>query len=107
VAWERLIIDPGFGFAKQPVHSMTVLAHLEAFAALGRPLLSGPSRKSFLTSATGALPPAERDWATSAAVTASVLGGAHIVRVHHVAAMVQVVRVADAIRTAASGPTSS
>jgi dihydropteroate synthase len=100
VAWDRLIVDPGFGFAKKAPHSMTALARLEAFAALGRPILSGPSRKSFLTSATGPLPPAERDWATAAAITASVLAGAHIVRVHRVAEMVQVVRVADAIRAA-------
>jgi len=98
VAWDQVIIDPGLGFAKKPAHSMTTLAHLDAFAALGRPILSGPSRKSFLTFATGPLPPGERDWATAAAVTASVIGGAHIVRVHRVAEMVQVVRVADAIR---------
>jgi dihydropteroate synthase len=98
VTWERIIIDPGFGFAKKATHSMHVLANLDAFSALGRPILSGPSRKSFLTAATGPLPPAQRDWATAAAVTASVLAGAHIVRVHQVAEMVQVVRVADAIR---------
>ena len=60
----------------------------------------GVSRKSFLTAATGPLAPGARDWATAAAVTAAVLGGAHIVRVHRVAEMAQVVRVADAIRTA-------
>jgi dihydropteroate synthase len=101
VSWDRLIIDPGFGFAKKAVHSMTALARIDAFAALGRPIVSGPSRKSFLTSAAGAMPPADRDWATAAAVTASVLAGAHIVRVHRVAEMVQVVRVAEAIRAAA------
>jgi dihydropteroate synthase len=98
VAWDRLVIDPGFGFAKKAADSMTVLAHLDDFAALGRPVLAGPSRKSFLTSATGALAAADRDWATAAAVTASVLAGAHIVRVHRVAEMTQVVRVADALR---------
>lgn len=98
---DRLVIDPGFGFAKKAAHSMSVLASLDSFAALGRPILSAPSRKSFLTSATGALAPHERDWATAAAVTASVLAGAHIVRVHRVAEMVHVVRVADAIRAAA------
>ena len=100
VSWDRLVIDPGFGFAKRADHSMTALARFASFAALGRPLLSGPSRKSFLTSATGPLPPPDRDWATAAAVTASVLAGAHIVRVHRVAEMVQVVRVADALRRA-------
>jgi dihydropteroate synthase len=101
VASDRIVIDPGFGFAKKAAHSMTALARLPEFARLGRPILSGPSRKSFLTSATGPLPPPERDWATAAAVTASVLAGAHIVRVHRIAEMVHVVRVADAIRDAA------
>ena len=72
-------------------------------AALGRPLLVGASRKSFLTSAAGPLAPVERDWPTAAAVTAAILGGAHIVRVHRVEEMVQVARVADAIRAAALG----
>lgn len=100
VSRDRLVIDPGLGFAKTALHSMTALAHFAAFASLRRPLLSGPSRKSFLTSATGPLPPADRDWATAAAVTASVLAGAHIVRVHRVKEMVHVVRVADALRQA-------
>ena len=100
VTWDRLIVDPGLGFAKQAAHSFGVLARLDTIAGLGRPLLVGPSRKSFLTQATGARPPAERDWSTAAAVTAAVLGGAHIVRVHRVAEMVQVVKVADAIRAA-------
>jgi dihydropteroate synthase len=97
---ESIVIDPGVGFGKRAEHSFTVLARLGALAALDRPILSGPSRKSFFTPAIGERAPAERDWATAAAVTASVLGGAHIVRVHNVAAMVDVVRVAD--RLAAS-----
>jgi dihydropteroate synthase len=101
VPWDRMVLDPGLGFAKKAEHSMTALAATARFAALGRPLLIGPSRKSFLTSATGPLPAAARDWATSAAVTAAVLGGAHIVRVHRVAEMAQVVKVADALRSAA------
>lgn len=100
IAWDRLIVDPGIGFAKRAGHSLRVLAELPRLAALGRPLLVGPSRKSFLTAATGPMPPAERDWPTAAAVAAAVLGGAHIVRVHRVADMVSVVRVADAIRGA-------
>lgn len=98
VRWDRLVIDPGLGFAKQAVHSFEALAATDRFASLGRPVLVGPSRKSFLTSATGARPADARDWATAAAVTAAVLGGAHIVRVHRVPEMVDVVRVADAIR---------
>jgi dihydropteroate synthase len=101
VVWDRLVLDPGLGFAKRAEHSFSVLAGLWRLASLGRPLLVGPSRKSFLTAAAGPQAAADRDWATAAAVTAAVLGGAHIVRVHRVAEMAQVVRVADAIRDAA------
>jgi dihydropteroate synthase len=95
---ERLVVDPGLGFAKRPGHSYQVLADLPELASLGLPILVGPSRKSFLQAPLGAVPPGARDWGTAAAVTAAVLLGAHIVRVHAVGAMVQVVRVADAIR---------
>ena len=100
VARESVIIDPGVGFAKRGNQSMQVLAELNRFADLGLPLLIGPSRKSFLASATGPLTGEDRDWATAAAVTAAVLGGAHIVRVHNVARMAVVIKVADAIRAA-------
>ena len=98
VARERLIIDPGVGFAKRGNQSLQVLAGLGRFLELGRPLLVGPSRKSFMAAATGPLSGEDRDWATAAAVTAAVLQGAHIVRVHNVEKMVHVVRVADALR---------
>ncbi len=96
---DRIIVDPGLGFAKEAPHSYEALARLDAFAELGCPVLVGPSRKSFLARPLGGpVPPAERDWATAAAVTAAVLAGAHIVRVHAVREMAQVVRVADEIR---------
>jgi dihydropteroate synthase len=95
---ECVILDPGLGFAKRPEHSYEALAALPEFAGMGRPLLAGPSRKSFLTAAIGPREPNGRDMATAAAVTAAVLLGAHIVRVHNVPDMVDVVRVADAIR---------
>lgn len=99
IAREAIIVDPGLGFAKEPAHSYEALARLHEFAELGRPILSGPSRKSFLSKAVGrTLAAAQRDWGTAAAVTASVLAGAHIVRVHAVAEMAQAVRVADEIR---------
>ena len=98
IAREAIIIDPGLGFAKRAEHSFAALASLDTLRSLDRPILCGPSRKSFLTSAIGNKAPAEREWATAAAVTASVLLGAHIVRVHRVAEMVDVVRVADRIR---------
>lgn len=101
VAREAVVVDPGIGFAKQAGHSWSVLAHLDAapLLALDRPLLVGPSRKSFLQRAVGERPAAERDPATAAAVAAAVLLGAHAVRVHDVAGMVQVARVADMITT--------
>jgi dihydropteroate synthase len=99
VPWERIMVDPGIGFAKRAAHSYGVLARLpELAAALDRPVLAGPSRKSFMQEALGGRPPTERDWGTAAAVAAAVLNGAHIVRVHAVPEMVQVVRVAEEIR---------
>jgi dihydropteroate synthase len=97
VAREAIVVDPGIGFAKKAEHSFAMLARLPELAVLGRPVLVGTSRKSFHQAAVGPRPAAERDWATAASVTAAVLGGAHIVRVHRVAEMVQVVRVADEI----------
>jgi dihydropteroate synthase len=102
---DRIIVDPGIGFAKRSQHSYGVLAHLTEIAGvLDRPLLVGPSRKSFMRDALGDRPAAERDWGTAAAVSAAVLAGAHIVRVHAVAEMAQVVRVAEAIRNAGGEP---
>ena len=102
VSRDAIIIDPGLGFAKRAEHSYDVLARLDTLAALDRPILSGPSRKSFLKAAIGEADPSAREWGTAAVVTASVLLGAHIVRVHGVAAMVDVVRVADKVRDAAT-----
>ena len=104
IARDRIILDPGFGFAKRAPQSMALLAELGRLAALGFPILSGPSRKSFLKIGLGEVPPAERVWGTAAAVTASILFGAHIVRVHDVAEMAQVARVADAIAAASPSP---
>ena len=99
ISADRIIVDPGLGFAKEARHSYEALARLDAFTELGCPMLIGPSRKSFLAKPLGGTVAAsERDWATAAAVTAAVLGGAHIVRVHAVREMVQVVRVAEEIR---------
>jgi dihydropteroate synthase len=99
VARDATIVDPGLGFAKEPAHSYEALARLHELAELGRPILCGPSRKSFLSKAVGrTLAAPQRDWGTAAAVTASVLAGAHIVRVHAVSEMAQAVRVADEIQ---------
>jgi dihydropteroate synthase len=93
-----IIVDPGVGFAKRAEHSYGVLARLPQIAsALELPMLVGPSRKSFLKAAANGADAPGRDWPTAAAVTAAVLGGAHIIRVHAVAPMAQVVRAAEEI----------
>lgn len=95
----RILIDPGLGFAKRAGQSYAALAALGRLAALDRPILVGPSRKSFLAGRAdrGAR---DRDWATAAAVTAAILEGAHVVRVHRVRGMRQVAEVADRCRAA-------
>lgn len=98
ISRDQIIIDPGLGFAKESRHTFSALANLPDLAGLGLPTLVGPSRKSFLKDALGAVPPEEREWGTAAAVTTAVLLGAHIVRVHGVREMSQVVRVADKLR---------
>ncbi len=95
---DQLVLDPGLGFAKRPAETFAVLAQLGALAELDRPILVGPSRKSFLQETLGACPPGEREWGTAAAVASAVLLGAHIVRVHGVREMTHVVRVADRVR---------
>jgi dihydropteroate synthase len=97
---ENMLVDPGLGFAKEAPHSYEVLSRLHQFAELGRPIVVGASRKTFLTRPLARRDPdtATRDWATTAAVTAAVLCGAHIVRVHAVKELAEVVRVADEIR---------
>ena len=104
IAHERIVLDPGLGFAKRAEHTLAALAGFTRFAELGYPLLSGPSRKSFLKAALGDVPPDQRVWGTAAAVAISIALGAHIVRVHDVAEMVQVARVADAIANANDSP---
>jgi len=101
VAKSQIILDPGIGFGKSHGQNYELLQELPQLTVLGYPLLVGTSRKGFL-GATFArdgqpAPPEERIWGTAATVTASILGGAHIVRVHDVAEMVQVARVADCV----------
>lgn len=99
---QRLLLDPGLGFAKEPAHSWALLAALPELAALGSPLLVGASRKGFL----GALladadgvprPPAERDDATAAVTVLVAQAGAWAVRVHDVRASADAVRVVAAV----------
>jgi dihydropteroate synthase len=97
----QIIIDPGIGFGKSFEQNYELLRKLPELAKLGYPLLVGTSRKGFLgaTLARDGKPaaPEDRAWGTAATVTASILGGAHIVRVHDVAEMTQVARVADCL----------
>jgi dihydropteroate synthase len=102
VARERVILDPGLGFAKTAEHNVALLARVTELRALGRPLLVGPSRKSFIGKLTGA-EVGDRLPGTLAAVTACVLAGVELVRVHDVAATRQAVLLAAAIRGSASG----
>lgn len=104
----KIWIDPGFGFAKTWEQSLSLLANLDAFVAMGHRILSGPSRKSFLAEAVhaqGAPKPAADDrlGGTASAVAMSVLAGVHAVRVHDVAVMKQVVSVTQAAMRRRSG----
>jgi len=99
---ERIVLDPGIGFGKAYESNYALLARLEELRDLGRPLLSGVSRKSFLGRTLAPLrggvdaPADERGNATIAAVTASILAGADIVRVHDVRPAVEAAAIADA-----------
>lgn len=96
---ERIAVDPGLGFGKTAEQSLALMGGLSAFRALGRPIVIGPSRKSFV-GAVLERPVHEREWGTAAAVAAGVLQGAHVVRVHSVAQMKDAARMAHAIREA-------
>lgn len=93
---ERIIVDPGVGFGKAPEHNLTILNRIGELVALGRPVLVGPSRKAFI----GKVLDREVDQrlhGTAAAVAAAVAGGAHILRVHDVGPMRDVIEVTRAI----------
>lgn len=106
VAREHIVLDPGFGFGKNFEENYPLLAGLRDLHHLGFPLLAGTSRKSFLGRTLARegkdAPPAERLYGTLAAVTASILEGAHIVRVHDVREAVDAAKVADQILIAGS-----
>ncbi|MGQ9693146.1 MAG: dihydropteroate synthase [Thermodesulfobacteriota bacterium] len=95
---EKIIIDPGLGFGKslEQGHNLLILKYLQKFRELGKPVLIGPSRKAFIGRILN-LPPGEREEGTMAAVAIAILNGANIVRVHEIARMRRVVKVADAI----------
>lgn len=101
VAKSQIVLDPGIGFGKSYGQNYELIARLAELEKLGFPLLVGTSQKGFIgaTLARDGMPrpPAERIWGTAATVAASILNGAHIVRVHDVAEMVQVARVTDCV----------
>ncbi len=96
IARERIILDPGIGFAKNAQQNLSLLKGLKSLLKLARPLLVGVSNKSFIGTVTDR-PVPHRTMGTAAAVTAAVLGGATMVRVHDVGAMREVVRMSEAI----------
>jgi len=96
VAWERIIVDPGLGFGKTVEQNLEIMDRLSELKVLGRPILVGPSRKSFI-GYTLDLPPEERLEGTAATVALCIARGADIVRVHDVRKMVRVARMTDAI----------
>jgi dihydropteroate synthase len=96
VPWDRLVVDPGFGFGKTPDHNVALLADLGALRVLGRPILLGTSRKSTLGKLLD-LPPGQRVEATAATTALGIAAGADIVRVHDVRENARTARVADAI----------
>ncbi len=96
VARERIVLDPGLGFAKKPQHNYEILRHLPRLAALGHPVMVGPSRKRFLGAVTGTATD-ERDPATAAACVAAYTLGALLFRVHAVAATREALTVAHAV----------
>ena len=94
------MLDPGIGFAKTFEHNLTLLNRLGEFASLAdrAPVLVGASRKAFIGKICEQPEPLQRDWGTSAACCAAIVGGAAVLRVHNTQAMRQVADVMDAIR---------
>ncbi|HHP7230561.1 MAG TPA: dihydropteroate synthase [Xenococcaceae cyanobacterium] len=94
---ENIIIDPGIGFAKNATQSIELLKRLSEFQSLNFPILVGTSRKSFIGQILNQKDPKERVWGTAATCCSAIAGGANLLRVHDVAQMSDVIRVADAL----------
>jgi dihydropteroate synthase len=93
---ERTMLDPGIGFGKTAADNMRLLKHLARFQALGRPILTGVSRKAFIGSVTGG-EPRDRVEGTAAAVAVAIMNGSSVIRVHDVAVMKKIAAMTDAI----------
>lgn len=94
----KIILDPGIGFGKLPEHNLEIIRNLREFTLLGKPILIGVSRKSFIGRILDDAPPEQRLEGTAAAVAVSIINGANIVRVHDVAYISKIVKVVDAIK---------
>jgi dihydropteroate synthase len=99
MAKDHILIDPGIGFGKTVDHNLTLIKQLGFFQDLDKPLVLGTSRKAFIGKITGQ-EPLNRDWSTAATLVVGAWQGAHMVRVHNVAAARQVLAVVDALRDA-------
>ncbi len=99
ISYDHIVVDPGIGFAKTKNQNLSLIKHLGSFQKFERPILIGPSRKSFIGEITGN-PPQDRLFGTAASVALSVERGARIIRVHDVRAMKEVVQVTQAILNA-------
>jgi dihydropteroate synthase len=95
---DKIIIDPGIGFGKTVEHNLEIIRRLDSFTGFEKPILLGPSRKSFIGKILGDILVTERLEGTAAAVAIGILNGANMVRVHDVEAMVKVARIADGIK---------
>lgn len=99
IADDKIIIDPGLGFGKTLEHNLEIIRRLNEFSGFEKPILLGPSRKSFIGSLLGGLPADERLEGTASAVAIGIFNGANIIRVHDVKVMIRVARIADGIKT--------
>tara|TARA_B100001115_G_C15515033_1_gene244119 strand:- start:173 stop:562 length:390 start_codon:yes stop_codon:yes gene_type:complete len=98
ISRKNIILDPGIGFGKSVDHNFQLIKHLKKFCDFGFPVLIGPSRKSFIGIVLD-LPVNDRFEGTSSVITAGILNGARIVRVHNVEKIKRVVTIADKIRS--------
>jgi dihydropteroate synthase len=97
IAKEKLILDPGIGFAKNYAQNIQIIRELKSFTNLGYPLLIGLSRKAFIGQILEVQDPQQRDWGTAAACSCAIANGADILRVHNVSAIRDVIKVSDVI----------